>query len=100
MWRNTLAWPFSRSISYDDDRIISMHPSSSFVAGKLYGGIAVMWRNTLARPFSRSISYDDDRIIGLEHNQNEVTNLYCSWGHACHIVCIRILTEMSFIWLN
>ena len=47
--------------------VSSMDPSASLMAGRPFGGVAVLWRNALA-PHVKPIVYDDDRIIGLECN--------------------------------
>ena len=45
--------------------ISSMDPSAGLIAGRPFGGVAVLWRNTLGQHV-KPIMYDDDRIIGLE----------------------------------
>ena len=45
--------------------VSSMDPSASLIAGRPFGGVAVLWRNALA-PHVKPIVYDDDRIMGLE----------------------------------
>jgi len=53
----------------------SMDPSLELVAGRPFGGVAVLWRKTLA-PYVTPMSFDDDRIVGLELNRDGVKMLF------------------------
>ena len=45
--------------------VSSMDPSAGLIAGRPFGGVAVLWRNSLGQHV-KPVMYDDDRIIGLE----------------------------------
>ena len=51
--------------------ISSMDPSAGLMAGRPFGGVAVLWRNSLSQHV-KPVLYNDDRIIGLECNLGSI----------------------------
>ena len=51
-----------------------MDPSAGLIAGRPFGGVAVLWRNSLGQHV-KPVMYDDDLIIGLECILEEVKML-------------------------